>query len=191
MFGNSNTWSEHPTDNMDFKPYNRLNFKPVIANWYDSDSNCEEEQEIIHFSDCHCNLYDYPHNENLHYEEDTSFFPDINGNIVRFNQDDEILEQEYIEKMCFNCGSIQDNNVLFQTCMNEHYLCSECYDKEKAQCLRQNAEYERQQRINKKQIQIKPYQFTCSICHIKNKLNFNIHIRDYYHDIEILQAYKN
>ncbi len=190
MFRNFNTcWSEHPSDNMEFKPYDRVNFKPRVANWYNDLEPIEEEDDDENLR-CQCNLYDYEHNENLHYEEDTSFFPDINGNIVHYGQDVINLEPEFIETICCNCETIQDNNILLQICANKHYLCSECYDKEKGQSFRQNAEYERQQRINHKQKIVEPYIYTCPICKIGHKLKFNLNIREYYHDVEIIPVYK-
>lgn len=177
--------------NAEFKPYNRLSFKPTVANWFDDEDVSELQNRSLSDDRCSCNVYNFPHNEDLHYEEDTSFFPDVNGNIVRFNQDEDYQTLDNIE-FCSHCNSIQDDNILLTCCSNQHYLCTECFLEQKTQYLRQNAEYEREQRNNPKQQKIQPYKYICPTCNTFNRLNFNIYYGEALNeDIVIIQAFKN
>lgn len=185
----SKNWAMVVQNNNSLKPYNRLDFKPKIANWFNE--NIPEYQNIsIHEHRCSCDVYNFPHNEELHYEEDTSFFPDINGNIVRFNRDDDLQIIDDIE-CCSKCNSIQEDNILLTCCSNQHFLCTECYTEEKNQCFRQNAEYEREKRNPQKIQKIQPYKYICPICDTFNRLNFNIYYgEDINDEIVIIQVYK-
>ncbi len=170
------------------RPWSRINFKPKIANWFQ-----EEIPNVLSFHDtqCNCQVYNFPHNEEFHYQENTSFFPDVNGNLVRFNLEADLQPIHNID-MCSHCNSIQDDNILLRCCYNQHYLCSECFTKEKTKSTRHNVEYEREQRNNSKQQKIKPYEYICSACNTFNRLNFNIYYGDDMNeDIVIIDAYKN
>jgi hypothetical protein len=180
-------WSEPIIDN-ELPIPNRLSFKPMVCNWL---NDCVDDDDIImHNEECRCNLYNFPHNENIHYEEDTSFFPDPMGNIVKYG---EYNSQNQIFETCMSCDTIQDNNILIKCCRNDHYFCTECFFQEKCKAQRHNVEYELQKRRGNKE-SISQYQFTCPECNISERLNFSIFteredISDS-DDIEIISAIK-
>ena len=182
--------------------YNRLQtFVPTVCNWYQSNDEFEDTEEYNDFEDdedieeysqeddCRCGVYNYRHSESLHCEEDTSSFLDINGNIVRYGQDN-LSEPEGCIPLCSMCLSVQPDNILLTSCRNDHYLCSECFYQEKMQKQRQNAEYQRQQRTSHNETPVCRYQFECPCCHQEEQLDFNIQHDREYENFEIIQAYK-
>lgn len=192
---NTNSWqngvqtSEFP---FEFKPYDRLNFQPTICNWFD-DIDSEDNSENYSSQVCHCDAYNYHHDEDYHYEEDTSPFLNPMGQRVRYgdyiDNDNDIGE---VDPICSSCHNIQDDNILLTCCRNQHYLCTECFYQEKRKEQRQNAEFERSQRTysNNNQEQLQRYQFVCPECDTVEKINFKITYPEYSHNLEIIQVYK-
>lgn len=154
-------------------------FIPMVCRFSENENN-----QIDNL--CDCDIYKFHHDESLHYDENTSFFPDANGQIVHFGT--EINEDDFHIQVCYKCEIIQEDNILFQCCRNKHYLCTECFNEEKAKSQRQNVEYERQQR--QKQNNISRYEYKCLECDTIEKLKFNIYYNDYYDNLEIIQVYQ-
>lgn len=127
---------------------------------------------------CYCDIYDYPHNEELHYHEDTGFFRNANGDITYFNQEIEEIT-DLNNTLCSMCGGIEVDNILLDCCKNGHSICTECFYKEKQQFHRQTAEYLRQQRIGiqlNNEEKVQKYEFICPDCNSIEKIKFNTNI---------------
>lgn len=152
-----------------FHPYDRLNFKPTVANWlsvldFDSVSDAD--------------TYDA--------ENDRSPFCNPMGEIVYYNQE---FEEELEIQACSKCQCIQMNNVLLEICQNSHYLCTECFYQEKRLSQNQNIEHDRQQRQKVKN-PVSRYQFCCPSCNQTQKLLFNIYYQDDNEELVIIRAFK-
>lgn len=190
----NNNWSV-PIESNNQEIPNRLSFTPSACNWLDHEDDVYDENTNYdrHDTHCDCSLYNFHHNESRHYEEDTSFFPDVYGNIVRYGQ----VEPKYENfKSCMKCDLVQDNNILLQCCTNNHYLCTECFFQEKRFAQRQRVDYERQKRngLNQNEIPVLNYQFMCPECNMEETLNFSVLHENLYsstEDIEIIPAIKN